>query len=134
MLAPHLYAAIAVTSLLAVQASATVLYVDLNSPNPQPPYVDWPTAATNIQDAIEAASPGDRIVVTNGVYASRGGVFAAGASNRVAITKSIEVTSVGGPSQTIILGGQGVYPLRCAYITNGAMLSGFTLSNSAIEQ
>ena len=115
-------------------APAEVHYVDINSLSPAPPYTDWSTAATNIQDAIEAANPGDRIVATNGVYASGGGVFVAGASNRVAITKAVDVTSVNGPGQTFILGTQGTYPIRCAYLTNGALLSGFTLTNSATGQ
>ena len=46
----------------AVMASAATLYVWQNSPSPAPPFATWASAAT----------AGDEIVVTNGVYASGG--------------------------------------------------------------
>src|ERR1044071_4549846 len=55
--------------LLAINGSASVLYVDVNGTNPTPPYTNWAIAATNIQDAVDLANAGDTVLVTNGVYA-----------------------------------------------------------------
>ena len=118
-------------------AAASVLYVSPASANPQPPYAGWDTAATNIQDAIDAANPGDEVLVTNGVYASGGKVMAGDLTNRVALDKAITVQSVNGPWVTIIQGiwdslmTNGPGAVRCAWLTNGASLIGFTLQGGA---
>ena len=101
-------------------ATASVLYVDSNSPDPVSPYANWETAATNIQDAIEAAVAGDTVIVTNGIYATGGKSMGGANTNRVAVDKAIIVQSVNGPGVTIIQGAwdpistNGLNAVRCA--------------------
>ena len=115
--------------LLWQSALADVHYVDLNSTNATPPYSSWSTAATNIQDAVDAAVAGDEIVVTNGTYATGGRATFDGTLIRVAVDKPLSVRSVNGPQFTIIDGGGSN---RCAYVTDGATLSNFTLTNGYV--
>ncbi len=133
--------------LAAASAPAATLYVDANGTNATPPFTNWPTAATNIQDAIDAAAPGDTVLVTNGVYRTGGravsgvtnsysGPYLPGTdpttpgsnTNRVAVTKALTVQTVRGPAWTIIEGSSADH-IRCVYLTEGATLRGFTLTN-----
>jgi len=128
-------------TLFVLRASSATLCVDLNSTNPVSPYAGWDTAATNIQDAIDAAVDGDQILVTNGIYQTGIGLsydfFSGVMTNRVAVTKAIVVQSVNGPTVTVIKGYQvpgttnGPGAVRCVYLTNNATLIGFTLTNGA---
>jgi hypothetical protein len=114
------------------------------------PYNTWAKAATNIQTAIDVVSTGGTVIVTNGVY-NTGGVVAVGQlTNRIAILKPIIVKSVNGPEGTLIVGqldpnssnptngapgpqgyvnGHGDAAVRCVFISNGGVLTGFTLTN-----
>ena len=126
---------------LSFAATATTFYVDVNNPAPAAPYTNWVTAATNIQDAVDAAAAGDEVVVTDGVYQT-GGRLASRTSttNRVVVDKTVTVRSVNGSAVTVIQGqpagsgGNGPGPMRCAYLTSGAVLAGFTLTNGATGQ
>jgi hypothetical protein len=125
--------------LFVLRTSASVLYVDVNSANPAPPYADLTTAAVSIQDAVDAATNGDLILVNDGVYqnghlpiSQKSGILPPSSlydTNRVAICKRITVQSLNGPVATCINGG-GIY--RCVFLTNGAALNGFTLTNGAV--
>jgi len=109
-----------------------VLYVDAASTHPVSPYDSWTTAAATIQDAVDAAAAGDRVWVTNGVYdaggATRGGLAL---TNRVYVPFALTLQSVNGPEVTLIRGRgpNGTNAIRCVYLTNGATMSGFTLTN-----
>jgi len=130
----------AVTSSVATLTVGTVRYVNVNSPNPVPPYTNWAGAAVTIQQAVDVALPGDEIVVTNGTYATGGRAVHGAMTNRVAVDRPVVLQSVNGPQFTVIQGrkvpvtGTGDGAIRCVYLTNGAVLSGFTLSNGATRQ
>src|SRR5277367_758289 len=116
---------------MAFNLFAATYYVDVNSANPVPPYTSWATAATNIQDAVDASADGDQILVTNGIYASGARVVEGADADRVAVTKALTVQSINGPALTMIDGGgEG----RCVYLTNGAALIGFTLTNGLVSE
>ena len=120
--------------ILSLHAGATTYYVNVSNSSPTAPFTDWTTAATNIQDAIDASTNGDLVLVTNGVYQFGGRVMAGNLTNRVALNMPITVQSVNGPWVTAILGvgatnGNGA--VRCAWLTNNASLIGFTLTSGA---
>jgi hypothetical protein len=98
--------------------SAATHYVSQGSTNPTPPYTNWITATTNIQDAVNVAAASDVVLVTNGVY-----------PGNVSVTHALALLSVNGPQSTIINGGG---TNQCVYLADGASLTGFTLTNGSI--
>lgn len=84
---------------------------------PEPPYLSWDTAATNIQDAINIASNAAQIVlVDTGVYRC---------DAELVLDRPITVRSRHGPSATVVDGGQAH---RCWRVMDG-VVDGFTITN-----
>jgi PKD repeat protein len=115
-----------------------VHYVAATSTAAQPPYTNWATASATIQDAVDAATmTGALVLVTNGTYAAGGRAVHGATGNRVTVDKPLVLRSVNGPQFTVIQGHQvpgatnGDGAFRCVYLTNGASLSGFTLTQGA---
>ncbi len=110
--------------------SADTHYVSLETKNPKMPFTTWATAATNIQQAVDAATIGDEVVVTNGVYATGASeTLDAGGFRvwvRLYVTRAISLRSVHGPQFTVIDGGLRV---QCVTVTDGVSLTGFTVTN-----
>jgi hypothetical protein len=67
--------------------------------------------------------------VTNGIYQTGGRAVYGTATNRVTVDKAVTVQSVNGSASTLILGNLRLPSIRGAYLTNGATLIGFTLTN-----
>ncbi|MDD4018527.1 MAG: choice-of-anchor Q domain-containing protein [Kiritimatiellae bacterium] len=94
---------------------------------PTPPYTNWPTAGTNLNDVVAAAlaaSEPRTVWVTNGTYYL---------SDAVAISKPMTMRSVNGRDLTVVDGNN--YPgkpvtNRCFVLSgNDIVLDGFTIRN-----
>ena len=115
-----------------VRVSNSIYYVNQANPTPRYPYTNWQSAAQTIQDAINAGTlPGRVVLVTNGVYLSGGEQVSNLNTNRVVLKNAVSVRSVNGPAMTLIqgYGPHGITAVRCAYVKQYAVLSGFTLTN-----
>lgn len=67
----------------------------------------------------------------DGVYNQGGVSINGGLTNRIAVTNVMDIISVNGPDHTHIVGQVplGENAVRCAYLTSGARLVGFTITN-----
>lgn len=112
---------------------AEIIYVSTNSPTPGPGTA-WSNAFQTIQSAVDVASAGDTVLVTNGLY-NTGTAALSNSLCRVALTNAITLQSVNGPEWTFISGADdpntpnGSNSVRCIYLASGAFVTGFTLTN-----
>jgi len=82
------------------------------------PFNSWSNAATNIQDAVDAASSGDTVLVNDGTYYP---------DDEISVTKDITVKSVNGAEKTIVDGNNSH---RCFYLnSSNPVIDGFTIVN-----
>ena len=126
----HIFLLAGLVMLVASAARADIHYVSKTGGH-VPPYTTWATASTNIQEAVDAASNGDTVLVRDGVY-DTGTRNVLGADVRVAVNKPIIVRSLNGRAHTTIRGsatGIQQVPVSCCYLAFGAALHGFALED-----
>ena len=85
-------------------------YVNLANLSPQPPYTNWAMAATNIQAAVNSATNGETVLVTNGLYREPG---------EIVVSNAILLRSVNGAAVTA---GDGGGTHRCFRLLTNAIL------------
>ena len=111
-------------------AGAAIRYVSLSGSHTAP-YTNWVDAATDIQSAVSVSTAGDTVMVATGTYGT-GGAATPGYTmlNRVVATNAITIESAEGAAGTVIMGAgpRGSNAIRCAYLSGGAKLVGFTLA------
>jgi T5SS/PEP-CTERM-associated repeat protein len=92
-------------------------YVSLDGSDTSP-YTNWVTAATHVQDAINAAADGDTVTVAAGTYTL---------DSEISITNAITLKSSDGAAATIL---DGNAQTRVLYLANeGILVDGFTITN-----
>jgi len=99
--------------------------------NHEAPFASWETAATNIQDAVDAAIDFDVVLVSNGVYRTGERVAVGNVPNRIVLDGYVTVRGIGDVSNVVVVGNGpcGTGAVRCAYVGPHALLENVTLSN-----
>ena len=105
------------TVLTATRLYAATHYVSFTGTS-EPPFSSWETAATNIQNAVDAAGPTGTVLVAAGHYMLDG---------HVSVSNAVQVHGVAGYLETTVDAGGAS---RCFVINNSqALVEGFTMTN-----
>ena len=101
--------------------SAATHYVKTDNASPLAPFTSWATAATNIQEAVDAAADDATVMVDDGFYPQ---------AHPLSITNAVTVRSVHGAAYTTLDGGYPAASNQCAFLSHSnAVLDGFTVQN-----
>jgi len=118
---------------LALPASKADYYVAQNGQTPAGPYTSWMTAASNIQDAVNAAANNSTVWVGSGRYTVPTNAVFYTVTNVVYINKPISLRSSNGVPEDTVIDGEGRYRgLAWNYgsaSTSLFLLDGFAISN-----
>ena len=126
-------------SITSAVVQITVHCANPGSTNPAAPYLTWATAANTLQAAIDAASPGDFVLATNGTYAIGGRAYNGGTSNRIVVTQPVTILSMAGATNPFVQGAwdpnttNGPLAVRCCQLVTNATVTGFTLQGGATQ-
>jgi len=98
------------------------------------PFLDWVTAATNIQSAVDAAPPGSVIRVASGLY-DQGEYIKEGQSFRVRMNKPLALFAEHpDPAMTVIRGNATIdKPICGIYAGSNTYIRGFTITNGVAD-
>jgi hypothetical protein len=112
----------AIALCLTLHAARATDYFVAPSGNDASNGLSWATAKATIQAAVNVATNGDTVRVTNGTFSL---------ASQVLVTNALTIVSVNGPDATIVRGpgGSANDANRCFTITNGVTLDGFTITN-----
>lgn len=117
--------AVAVTLTVFPDLGYTVYYVWSNSPNPSIPYATWESASRTIQEAVNAASGGDMVVVGPGLYSE----------NIHVLGKQLTLRSSDGPDLTTIDGHRAGSVVTISQSASGTVsVAGFTITGGLAAQ
>jgi hypothetical protein len=100
-------------------ALADIHYVAITNTTPAFPYISWETAAINIQDAVNAATNGDTVLIADGTYEI---------SSKINVTKSLVIQSVNGPDAVVVDANEYSRVFTLSSETGSIVLDGLTLT------
>jgi len=111
-----------ISTWLVTTAFADTHYVSLEGGN-HPPYTTWQDAATQIQSAVDAATTGDQVLISNGTYLL---------TTQIVITNRASLIGLNGYSNTLIAVDWPAYTNRCIYVSGTSVIDGLSFSNGHI--
>ena len=101
--------------------------------------IEVPAESSTIQEAVDAASEGDTILVAAGVYDDyrtrtlEGPTSSVEIAANVFLDKPVFLTSEDGAEDTVIL-GSGLGPVIACSLVQGGTVRGFTISGGSIDE
>jgi len=103
-----------------IAATPVTVYVSPSGSNSLP-YANWSMAATNMKSAVDVATDGDTVLVTDAVYRI---------ASEINLAKAVRLESVNGADATTVNAeGNG----RCFYLCHtGAVVDGFTITGGDV--